>query len=159
MHKVYISLGGNFENSDLLILQAIEEIENYSEFFNMKTSRLYATKPIDIVDSETDFKNVCACFETDLSVEELFEFTEELEEDLGKTPKPKNASRPIDIDILFYGDQVIKTDQLIIPHEKWNTRTFVIEPLLELTDVIYDPKLKKEVNLQDLLTKLEQTPS
>ncbi len=155
--KVYISLGGNFKNSDLLILQALEELELCEDISNIETSRMYTTDPVDIIDSDAKFKNICMGFNTKLTPKELLDILKDVEKELGKTPKPKNTSRPIDIDILFFGDTVLESEELTIPHPRWSERSFVIEPLMELTESIIDPKTKETISLASLLEKI--TPS
>lgn len=71
-------------------------------------------------------------------------YLEQIERTLGKIPKPKDAPRKIDIDILYFGDRILYSEQLIIPHPKIKERLFVLQPLLELTASLPDIPLVKE---------------
>jgi 2-amino-4-hydroxy-6-hydroxymethyldihydropteridine diphosphokinase len=74
---------------------------------------------------------VCS-FQTFFSPDDIFAITQLVEIQLGKVPKPKNASRPIDIDFLFYGDCNCQGRELKIPHPCWKERLFVLVPLADL---------------------------
>lgn len=71
-----------------------------------------------------------------MSVHEVFQMTQEIERELGKVAKPKTASRPFDIDILFYGDHHFQDPHLTIPHPRWKERLFVLVPLHDLVEEI-----------------------
>ena len=74
--------------------------------------------------------------ETPLTPKELFDKLQEIEQSLGKTPKPKQMPRPIDFDLLFYGTLVYADSELTIPHPHWRERLFVLVPLSDLTDTL-----------------------
>ena len=74
---------------------------------------------------------------------------------LGRTFSKSNAPRPIDIDILLYGDQVIETPELVIPHPRLAERAFVLVPLAEIAPDLRHPVIGKTIN--ELLQRLPQT--
>ena len=70
---------------------------------------------------------------------ELWEVMQSFERRIGKIPKPKNAPRLIDLDLLFYGGEMIYSPTLIVPHPRWHERLFVIAPLADLVDTLPFP--------------------
>jgi 2-amino-4-hydroxy-6-hydroxymethyldihydropteridine diphosphokinase len=129
---VFLSLGANLGDPAKAIASALEEIYDIPLTNLIQTSPLYQTKPIsDLI--QPDFLNCCCEIKTALSPEDLLEKLQEIERRLGKTPKPKNAPRLIDIDILFYGDLEMRSPRLTLPHPQWKNRLFVLIPLFDLT--------------------------
>jgi GTP cyclohydrolase-4 len=104
-----------------------------------KVSSIYETEPVDNIEQPRFFNLVCQV-STVVTPEALLNLAKGIEFKLGRTGKP-NSPRPIDIDILFYGDQVIKTKELEIPHPRLTERAFVLVPLAEIA-----PKLVHPVN-------------
>lgn len=134
--KVYLSLGGN-EGQVLLRLQrALQLLAGQPDIVSLENSHFYQTAPWQ-VNSLSWFINAVCTFQTSLSPREIFRITQTIEIQLGKVAKPKNADRPIDIDILFYGDQVYDDNELKIPHPCWKERLFVLVPLADLTQKIF----------------------
>ena len=82
---------------------------------------------------QREYLNAVCRFETTLSPFELLDALEMIEKALGKRPKPKEAPRVIDLDLIFYGDCQINSPKLTVPHPRWNQRLFVLAPLAELT--------------------------
>ncbi len=150
MTQVFLSLGGNFPHTRQLITQACLEL---SKIVNkMNVSRLYRTSPVEVVDSEYFFTNACLSGETsEKNPYSFFEKIEKVEALLGKEPKAKDQSRPIDIDLLFFGDQQILSPTLQIPHPRWKERLFVLYPLNELAEEIYDPATSSMQNIPSLI--------
>ncbi len=148
--EVFLSLGGNVGDVTATMKRAEEEIRALP-VHDLRFSRLYRTSPVSDI-PQADYIN-CACqFYTDLPATELLEKLQEIERKLGKVPKPKNAPRPIDIDILFYGNEIIHTATLDIPHPQWQERLFVLVPLSDLVDIIGSIDIKKRI--QELREKL-----
>ena len=77
--------------------------------------------------------------------DELLTFVKEIERTMGRQPGPPNSPRPIDIDILFYGDQIINTPELIIPHPRLTERAFVLVPLAEIAPDFVHPVAEKRI--------------
>ncbi|MCE2982381.1 MAG: 2-amino-4-hydroxy-6-hydroxymethyldihydropteridine diphosphokinase [Parachlamydia sp.] len=130
---VYLSLGGNFDETPSLMHEALEAFQEIGSF--VETSSLYETAPFEAESSRLFFNLVCR-FDTPLDLLQLFDQIEMIEKKLGKKPKPKWESRPIDIDLLFYGQKTYVDERLQIPHPRWKERLFVLQPLLELTNYI-----------------------
>jgi 2-amino-4-hydroxy-6-hydroxymethyldihydropteridine diphosphokinase len=136
--QVYLGLGGNERESLALIRQALQQIERLSGVRSLCCSRFYRTRPVSLIPQASYVNAVCR-LETTLDAHALFDNLRKIESYLGKIPKPKDAPRPIDIDILFYGSETINDAELTIPHPHWHERLFVLAPLMDLTDEVALP--------------------
>jgi len=100
-------------------------------------SSLYETAPWGVTD-QPPFLNAAIAAETDLSPTELLAFAKGMEREMGRQPSGRWGPRLIDIDILLYGDLVLQTPDLVIPHPRLAERAFVLVPLAEIApDVIH----------------------
>lgn len=131
--SVCLGLGSNLGDSYGTIVKAFLKISSLPEVFQPNLSRLYRTTPVSDI-PQTDYINAVCRFQTSLHPEEIFQYLKKNETDLGKCPKPKNAPREIDIDILFFGPHYIHTSALQIPHPRWKERLFVLAPLADLIE-------------------------
>jgi 2-amino-4-hydroxy-6-hydroxymethyldihydropteridine diphosphokinase len=138
MSLVFLSLGSNLGESANTIHSALRAIEALPQVYDFIASSLYRTAPVSPL-PQPDFLNAACSLRTHLTLEALFAFLNMIEEHLGKIPKPKEAPRPIDIDIVLFGLHFLETPELCIPHPCWRERFFVLMPLAELTDTIVYP--------------------
>jgi len=152
--QVYLGLGGNERESLTLIREALKQIERLKGVHSLRYSRFYRTRPVSPIPQEKYINAVC-CLETTMDAHTLLKQLQKIECSLGKIPKPKEAPRPIDIDILFYGHEKINDDRLTVPHPLWQERLFVLAPLNDLTDEISLPDQKK----CNLIEYLQQFPN
>lgn len=148
MVDCYIGMGGNFTKTFLVMRQVVVSLKNNKEIKKLKTSRLYRTTPVSML-AQPPYLNAVLRFETQMPIEKLWQLLCELEKSMGKKPKPKTHPRLIDLDLLFYGSLVSKTDTLTIPHPHWHDRLFVLAPLADVTDKI---PLEETVCVQELLS-------
>lgn len=104
-----------------------------SKFANvLELSKIYQTKPWGYLEQD-DFLNAVILAETKLEPSELLIECKKIESEFGRDfSQFRNAPRPIDIDIIFYEDLEISTPELTIPHAQWQSRDFVITPLLDI---------------------------
>jgi len=113
-----------------------------------RVSHLYETAPVDLPGDRTLF-NAALEVVTALPPPELLEICLQVERDLGRRrvpgPGPDTGPRPIDIDILLWGDRIVTTDPLVIPHPRMHLRRFVLEPLAEIAPGAVHPLLGIEV--------------
>jgi 2-amino-4-hydroxy-6-hydroxymethyldihydropteridine diphosphokinase len=93
---------------------------------------VYETEAMDDAAGQRDFYNAVAEVETELAPRDLLAACKEIERELGREPGPRHAPRPIDIDLLLFGDLRLEEEDLVIPHPDLTRRRFVLVPLLEL---------------------------
>jgi 2-amino-4-hydroxy-6-hydroxymethyldihydropteridine diphosphokinase len=142
MTLVYLGLGSNLGNKEEQIKTAITCI---AEICTIKTvSSLYLTEPVGLSDQDW-FLNCVVEIETDTDPPKLLSSLKSIERKLGRKKTIKNGPRSIDIDILFYGDQVIQTKNLIIPHPLLQERLFVLQPMMDLNPCFEHPVLHKTI--------------
>lgn len=140
---VYIALGGNFPHTRQLFDQAIDEMKGWGK--NFESSSFYVTKAVSDIE-QSDYLNGCVRFWTELLPIELFRKMEALEKKLGKVPKEKNMPRPIDLDLIFYGEESFEIEGLVVPHPRFHEREFVLLPLLDLTEGVGKYQIGELIN-------------
>lgn len=149
LKEVYVALGGNIGDVSDVLHKALKKLEDAPEISGLKTSRFYKTTPVSDLPQEPYVNAVCS-FKTTCSAQELLKLLQELEVYFGKTAKPKNHPRKIDLDILFFSQESFKSEKLEIPHPRWQERLFVLIPLSDLITEIYVPEgdkiVKKEIS-------------
>ena len=128
---VYIGLGSNMGFKRRNIETAIDNIENIPGVDLVKKSSLYETEPWGKTDQDK-FLNQVIMIETNLGADELLDCLLEIEIKMGRQRLEKWGPRVIDLDILLYGNQVIQTDRLRVPHRHMRERLFVLIPLQEI---------------------------
>lgn len=136
MVKVYIGIGSNLGNRQENIKKAIQQIKNLEKTEIAGISSLIQTKPQEA--TGPDYLNAVLKIKTELQPYRLLECLQEIENNLGRKRSFKNCPRTIDLDILFYGNEKIKTKKLTVPHPKIGEREFVKKPLFEL-----EPEFKR----------------
>ena len=149
MTRVWFGLGANLGDRQANIERAIGQLGDRISI--ARRSDFIDTKPVDA--GGGDYLNCVAGGDTDLEPLELLEFTQGIEREMGRTGKGTNGPRPIDIDILFYGDLILRTPDLIIPHPRLHERAFVLDPLSSL-----EPGLLHPVDGRSVLELSEALP-
>ena len=130
--KVYLSLGSNLGNRESNLAQATIALSINFEIFDIVSSSYYESEPL-YNKNQPEFLNSVVKFCTSLKPFEVLDVTQKVEKMLGRSKKTeKNQPRNIDIDILFFGDSVIETEKLSIPHPMIALRKFVLLPLAEI---------------------------
>lgn len=153
--QVYLSLGGNEGPVLDYLKKALTYLSHQEGVFALQTSHFYQTAPLQM-ESASWFVNAVCSFRTFLTLHEVYEMTQSIEIQFGKVKKPKNAPRPIDIDLLFYGDQIYEEEELVIPHSRWKERLFVLVPLADLIKEIsfFRRSTRESYILQELIQPL-----
>lgn len=146
MAIVYLSLGSNKGDRIGYIQQATSLLGLADGIFIIRTSAFYETEPWNM-NSKTWFVNAVVEVKTSLSPEALLAECQRIEHQLGRTPKTSTEyeDRTIDIDILFYGKEIINEENLTIPHKFVHLRAFTLVPLLELIPDFEHPILHKTI--------------
>src|SRR6266513_882513 len=133
---------------------AIVQLSNVS--FPILSSPLYETEPVDCETGAGKFLNAVVEFEYQGDPATLLEQLIRIEEALGrKRDHPKNVSRIIDIDLLYYGDQAIDIGRLQLPHPRIGSRKFVLQPLADIRPDLVLPGMKKTI--RKLLEELDES--
>ena len=152
MTIAYIGLGSNMKSPKRQIESAIKSIEEMTTIQVLKVSSLYKSKPIGPQDQD-DYINAVAKIGTDLMPHELLECMQSIENKQGRIRKERWGPRTLDLDILMFGDEIIKDDKLTIPHLDIENRSFVLAPLAEID---FDCLIPGKGKARDLLTIIGQ---
>jgi 2-amino-4-hydroxy-6-hydroxymethyldihydropteridine diphosphokinase len=134
---IYLGLGSNMGDREAMIGAALAAL-NAPDLRLQRVSSLYETEPIGFRDQGW-FLNCVAEFETDLFPKQLLHRMQKVELGMGRVRSVKNGPRTIDIDILLFGNSIVKTDELEIPHPRYRERRFALAPLAELNSSMRDP--------------------
>jgi 2-amino-4-hydroxy-6-hydroxymethyldihydropteridine diphosphokinase len=152
MSLCYVALGTNQGDRTENIRVALEEIQEIPETTISKKSSFKEYEPEDGAD-QPPYLNGVVELETELPVLEVLHKLQVIERKMGRSTKGDGAPRPIDLDILSYGSEVIiQGKTLTLPHPRLNTRLFVLEPLCEIAPDWKHPKLG--LTSQELLNQL-----
>ncbi len=139
---VYLGLGSNMGNRRENLDKALDLLSQRLPVGQV--SSLYDTEPVGNT-NQPRFLNLVCQVRTRLAPIELLALAKGIELKLGRASGKSNAPRPIDIDVLFYGDQVIKTPELVIPHPRLAERAFVLIPLAEIAPDLVHPVSGKTI--------------
>ncbi len=142
MPYVFFALGSNVGDRFANLKAAIAGLGRH--FPMTSVSPVYETEP-KYDEQQPPFLNAVAKASTSKGVAEVFDLVEQTEKSLGKQKKSKNGPRNIDIDVIFYGDQVYNCGGRIVPHEKMQERAFVLAPLMDVAPGQKHPTLRKTV--------------
>lgn len=147
----YLSLGSNIGDRENHLRDAISRLAEPGRV--LAVSSFYETEPVEFAD-QAWFLNCAVKLETSRTPAQLLAEILDIEQQLGRQRIQKKGPRTIDIDILLFGDIVVDTRDLTIPHPAMAARRFVLEPLAEIAPEAQHPILRK--NVRELL---EQLPS
>ncbi len=145
MNVTYLCLGGNIEDREKAIELALSKIALQVGDITSK-SKIYETEAWG-VESQQAYLNQCVEVKTNLTSFELINTLLLIEKDLGRERKLNIQYEPrtIDIDILFYNNEIINTPQLIVPHPRLHLRKFVLIPMNEISPNYLHPLLNKSI--------------
>jgi len=140
---IYLGLGSNVGNREANLRKALQELQA-RDLRLRQASSLYETEPMGLREQRW-FLNQVAEFETELPPLQLLKRIHGIEKRLGRRRVVVNGPRTIDIDILLYGNAVVKTAELEVPHPRYRERRFVLAPLAELDAALKDPETGQTV--------------
>lgn len=137
-HTAYVALGSNMGDKKKYLDDALEELQNHSAIRLMKTASYIETEPYGGVEQDSFLNGMC-CIETLLSPEELLAELHRIEQLAERKREIHWGPRTLDLDIIYYDNVVMETEDLIIPHVDMENRTFVLEPLCEIAPCLRHP--------------------
>ncbi len=140
---VFLSLGSNLADREENLRVALRKLEEHGlQLFRF--SAYYETEPVEVTD-QPFFLNLVCQVQPPASAEALLEICQAVEREMGRNRKRPKGPRNIDVDILFYGNRVIRLPHLTIPHPALYRRNFVLIPLEEIAPTFQDPVSRKTV--------------
>ena len=135
----YIGIGSNLGNALKNCQHAVESLSLAKGIEITNVSSFYKTEPVGI-ENQNLFINAVVEIKTALSARNLFQNLQNIEKDMGgRKREVKGGPRIIDLDLLFYGREIIQDSDLIVPHPEIQRRRFVLEPLCEIASYFIHP--------------------
>jgi 2-amino-4-hydroxy-6-hydroxymethyldihydropteridine diphosphokinase len=132
MTIAFIGIGSNLQNPARQVEQAVVELDALPHSRLVKRSSLYRSAPLGYA-AQPDFVNAVAQLETGMPAERLLGELQAIESRHGRSRSFANAPRTLDLDVLLYGNLVVRSEKLEIPHPRMHERAFVLKPLLEIS--------------------------
>lgn len=152
-HHVYLAVGSNMGDRETYIRQGIDALSSSKDCRVKRVSELIVTKPYGVTEQD-DFLNGCLEIETLLLPMELLALLHEIEAAADRKRELRWGPRTLDLDILFYDDEVIGLPELMVPHVDMANRRFVLKPLAEIAPYMVHPICRKTV--VQMLSELEE---
>ncbi len=141
--QVFIGIGTNLGDREKNCVSALRRVENFAKI--IRVSALYKTEPVGVEGEQPFFINAVALVENCPPPEQLMWKLQDVEKEIGRTEKGNNKPRVMDLDILLYGDTVIDSSKLKIPHVLLCSRRFILEPLCQIAPDVRHPVSGKTV--------------
>lgn len=141
-NHLYLSLGSNIGDRANHLRDAIARLETTGRVLSV--SSFYETEPVDFTD-QAWFLNCAVSLETTSTPTQLMAALLGIEQEMGRQRNQEKGPRTIDIDILLFGDEIVNSVELTIPHPAMHQRRFVLGPLAEIAPGIVHPVLRKTI--------------
>jgi len=138
---VYLSLGSNLGDREKYLREAISRLGGLGVI--NQVSAFYETQPVEVQGEQPWFLNCALAIETELMPVDFLSRMLGVERSMGRIRSEPKGPRTIDIDILFFGDEVLETPELTVPHPAIQHRRFVLAPLAEIAPDVMHPLLKR----------------
>ena len=153
-YRCVLLLGTNMGDRMEFLSDARDEIEEEIGDIDKKSS-IYESEPWGVLEEQNNYLNQALVVDTFLSPEELINKTQKIEFELNRFKHKNNGPRNIDIDILFYTDEIRDTKKLTLPHPRLHLRKFTLVPLCEIVPELVHPLLN--LKIEELLTTCKDT--
>lgn len=150
----FLGIGSNMNDPAFQCMKAIEAISKTNGIKLLRVSSLYRTEPVGVSGNDW-FVNAVAEIRTMLKPRELFMSMMDLEKNMGRVRAQKWEQRIIDIDILLYGQEIIRDEEITIPHHELHRRRFVLVPMCEIGSHVIHPSFG--ISMKGLLERLNDT--
>jgi 2-amino-4-hydroxy-6-hydroxymethyldihydropteridine diphosphokinase len=148
---VALSLGSNLGDRRAHLNWAVDRLA--AHLADLRLSSILETDPVDVPDPQPPYLNAVVVGKTDLAPDVLIQKLLDLERQQGRTRPAPRAPRTLDLDLILYGDLILNTAALTVPHPRFRDRRFVLAPLAELEPDWRDPVTGKSI--ATLLAELE----
>ncbi len=155
MPACFIALGGNVGDVESAFAAALAQLGEVPGIRVVRVSRSYHTRPVGAA-AGGDFSNSAAAIETEREPLDLLGVLKDLERRAGRTAGPAWGPRPLDLDLIFYDQQVIDRDDLHVPHPACWYRRFVLDPLASIAPDVVHPV--KHLTVEALRRRLLERP-
>ena len=141
---VAISLGSNLGDRVGHLMGALRALTGAGIRLD-RVSSVYETPPIGVLD-QPPFLNMAVLASTDLPPRGLLSKFQSVEEDAGRVRALRNGPRTLDLDLVLFGDRILRDPGLRVPHPRWKERSFVVQPLAEISPRLRDPETGLQVH-------------
>jgi 2-amino-4-hydroxy-6-hydroxymethyldihydropteridine diphosphokinase len=148
--RVAVALGSNLGDRQAHLDAAIARLRSFLS--DLRVSRFYDTEPVGMTGPHPRFLNAAATGVFDGTAGELLDALLGVERERGRERPHPGASRTLDLDLVFFGDERLETPDLVVPHPRFRERRFVLEPLAEVAPDWRDPVTG--LTVRDLLARL-----
>jgi 2-amino-4-hydroxy-6-hydroxymethyldihydropteridine diphosphokinase len=152
--RVLVGLGSNEGEREAHLEEALRALGRLPDTRLLARSAWRETAPVACPPGSGPFLNGACLIETAVPPRELLVATRRIEQDAGRRGTRRNAPRPLDLDLLLYGERVVVEPGLVVPHPRAHERLFVLEPAVEVAPRMRHPVLRR--TLEQLLADLRQ---
>ena len=156
MSRIFIGLGSNLGDRAKYLNRALSELESLHQTTIKKCSSVYETEPVG-VKGQPKFLNMVAELDSMLRPDDLVHELKGIEQRVGRTLNEHWGPREIDLDLLYYGGEMLNETSLQVPHPEISNRRFVLVPLKEIAAEFQDPL--RHLSIEELLQRCSDTNS
>lgn len=142
----FVALGANLGDRRASLESSLDLLRQTPCIAVVRVSTFLKNPAVGMADDTPDFLNGVVQLETTLAAHPLLKRLHEIEQELGRTRIEKWTSRKIDLDLILYGNKVLSSDTLVVPHPLMHERRFVLEPLAEIAPDAVHPTLQMTVS-------------
>jgi 2-amino-4-hydroxy-6-hydroxymethyldihydropteridine diphosphokinase len=135
--RVAIALGSNLGDRRAQVEWAFDRLRQHLSDF--RASSIAETEPVDVPGPQPSYLNAAVVGQTELEPEPLLDLLLSIERERGRKRPARRAPRTLDLDLILYGNRIVQTSGLEIPHPRFRDRRFVLQPLAEIAPEMRDP--------------------